>query len=201
MTMNGAPVRALHGRSKDGSGCRAPACSERETLGHVLGVCPKGELLRNARHHRIRSLIADELREMKRYEVYEEIPCIGAGDGSRRLDILVIDRREKKFWILDPTIRMETNPEQPTEVDHEKKAIYEPTFPDLMERYQMQGYNSEVIGLMIGSRGTIPKFFENFRKRFLLPASLTQRIVISVLKDSSHILHNHLYNQQPITPA
>ena len=96
---------------------------------------------------------------------------------------------------------METNLERPVEVSQEKKTIYEATFPDLVQKYQMEGYDTEGIGLMIGSRGTIPKFFDNFRREFLLSASLTHRIVISVLKDSAHILHNHLYYQQPITLA
>ena len=56
---NLAPVRALHGRSQDNTRCRH--CNEPETLPHVLGFCHYGELLRNNRHHLIRSTIAAAL--------------------------------------------------------------------------------------------------------------------------------------------
>ncbi|KAJ4442801.1 hypothetical protein ANN_04394 [Periplaneta americana] len=48
----------LHGRSQDGT-----HCSKKETLAHVLGYCPRGELLHNTRHNRIRSKIAAALSE------------------------------------------------------------------------------------------------------------------------------------------
>lgn len=57
--MNGvvAAVRALKGRSQNGNRCRSVDCNAIETLAHVLGFCKKGELLRNIRHHTVRSLI------------------------------------------------------------------------------------------------------------------------------------------------
>lgn len=58
--INGAALRVHKGRSKDSPGCTAPACSKRETFAHVLGKCLKSELLVNARHHRIRSMVAED---------------------------------------------------------------------------------------------------------------------------------------------
>ncbi|KAJ4442107.1 hypothetical protein ANN_11973 [Periplaneta americana] len=46
--------------------------SEKETLAHILGACPHGELLRNSRHHKIRSLLASALRG-KNYQIEEEV--------------------------------------------------------------------------------------------------------------------------------
>jgi len=63
---------------------------------------------------------------------------------------------------------------------------------NLGKKYQLK--QIEVIGLMIGARGTIPKFFEDFRKRFQLPKDLIHKIVMNVLRGSCNILHNHLYN-------
>ncbi|PSN38705.1 hypothetical protein C0J52_19473 [Blattella germanica] len=74
-------VRAIPGRSQDGTHCRH-CPSEKETLGHVLGSCPHGELLRNTRHHRVRSLIAKALRE-KHYSVFEEVH--GVSDDAMHL--------------------------------------------------------------------------------------------------------------------
>ena len=200
MTVNGAPVRSLHGRSKDGPACRAPGCeAEKETLAHVLGFCPKGSLLRNARHNRVRTMIADAFRGKDGQEVHEEVPCIATDDSSRRIDIIVIDRGKKQAWILDPTIRYEWNETQAKDVDEEKRTIYEPCVPDLRQKYRLAGFDVKVIGLYNGARGTISKFFVDFCRSFSLCKDLIKRIVISVLKGSCGILHNHLYCQQPVT--
>ncbi|KAJ4437095.1 hypothetical protein ANN_17230, partial [Periplaneta americana] len=58
MSSNISAVRAIPGRTLSTTRCRHPDCSELETLGHVLGQCPKGELLINARHHRVRHALA-----------------------------------------------------------------------------------------------------------------------------------------------
>ena len=199
MTVNGAPVRSLHGRSKDGPACRAPGCAaERETLSHVLGSCPKGDLLRNTRHHKYRTMVADDFR-LKGWEVFEEVPCIGNEDSSRRIDIITIDRKKKVALILDPTVRYEAGENQAVEVDEEKRRIYEPCVPDLTERYRLQGFEVKVIGLYMGARGTVPKFFVDFCHKYLLSKDLIGRIVISILKGSCSILNHHLYSQQPVT--
>ncbi|KAJ4445831.1 hypothetical protein ANN_12516 [Periplaneta americana] len=58
MSSNISAVRAIPGRTLSTTRCRHPDCSELETLGHVLGQCPKGELLINVRHHRVRHALA-----------------------------------------------------------------------------------------------------------------------------------------------
>ncbi|KAJ4446833.1 hypothetical protein ANN_13531 [Periplaneta americana] len=80
--------------------------SETETLGHVLGFCKKGELLRNNRHHRARTAIAKLLRN-RGWEVHEEIHCVSEDDYHRRVDIIDINRRTQKAMVLDPTICFE----------------------------------------------------------------------------------------------
>ncbi|KAJ4447736.1 hypothetical protein ANN_09744 [Periplaneta americana] len=73
-----------------------------ETLGHVLGFYRKTELLRNNRHHRARTMLADILRQQG-LEVHEEVHCISEDDSTRRADIIVIDRKKNTGTILDPT--------------------------------------------------------------------------------------------------
>ena len=106
MNCNLIPVRSIPGRSRD-SHCRH--CNEFETLPHVLGFCPRGELLRNNRHHKVRSCIAKLLRQSGNYEVYEEVPCISSSGSTRRADIVAIHKKLKLGYILDPTIRFEKN--------------------------------------------------------------------------------------------
>jgi len=105
MIANVAPVRAIPGRSLDGSRCRH--CNETETLPHVLGYSAHGALMRNSRHNVIRKMIADTARQ-KKNKVEEEMTCIAQGGSIRRFGILIIDERTQKAWMIDPTIRLET---------------------------------------------------------------------------------------------
>ncbi|KAG5862564.1 hypothetical protein JTB14_030433 [Gonioctena quinquepunctata] len=131
MSTDVAPVRAIPGRSINGRHCRSPDCNEIETSAHVRGYCRKGSSLRNARHHRVRTLIADELRKKK---VHEEISCVAIDGSTRRVDIIGQNRENKTGYILDPTIRYEIS-DTPEEVDMEKKTIYESTIPYFTDKY------------------------------------------------------------------
>jgi len=188
LKMNGqvAPVRALHGRGQDN---RCRHCDEIETLGHVLGFCDRGYLLRNTRHNTVRTLIADEFRRLK-WNVYEEVHCINPSRSTQRIDILIY--KNEKSYILDPTIRFETVGNQPEEVNLEKKAHYDSVIPYFKDKYKLA--DIEVIGLFIGARGTISVDFENFRTKFDLSKEMRNNIALSVIKSSVQILQHHTYN-------
>ncbi|KAJ4450998.1 hypothetical protein ANN_02434 [Periplaneta americana] len=105
MNANLTAVRGVPGRSLDRSRCRH-GCPETETLG-IQDQCNRGLLLRNARHHHVRFLIATALRK-KSWIVEEEIFCIATNGSSRRIDIIAYSQTTKKGYIIDPTIRIET---------------------------------------------------------------------------------------------
>ncbi|KAJ4432421.1 hypothetical protein ANN_21040 [Periplaneta americana] len=149
MTSNVFPLRAIPGRSRDGNNCRR-CVSEIETLGHVLGACPFSETLRNSRHHRIRSMIAEALRK-KGLTVHEEVHGISQEGSCRRIDMLAIPSGSTSAYIIDPTVRFEAQEQQPTDVHAEKCRIYEPTVPFYLEKYHLTSI--EVVGLMVGARG------------------------------------------------
>ncbi|KAJ4425837.1 hypothetical protein ANN_27463 [Periplaneta americana] len=69
-----------------------------------------------------------------------------------RADIIAINGRLKRALVLDPTIRFERNLNQATEVDIEKKSIYEPCLPYLSQKYNVPLKQWSVIGLLFGSR-------------------------------------------------
>ncbi|KAJ4434938.1 hypothetical protein ANN_23510 [Periplaneta americana] len=94
----------------------AAGCSEKETLGHVLGYCPKGELLRNNRHNKVRSSIASTLRNA-RLEVYEEVHRLGENGSTRSADIIAIKRRNQRSLILHPTVRFEKDDQQANNIN------------------------------------------------------------------------------------
>jgi len=151
LKMNGqvAPVRANHGRGQDNH-CRF--CGEIETLGHVLGFCDRGYLLRNTRHNTVRTLIADEFRRLK-WNAFEEVNCINPLKANQRIDIIVYKNKNDTSYIIDPTIRIETSENQPEEVNQEKKAHYDSVIPYFKDKYGLR--EIEVLGVFIGAGGTI----------------------------------------------
>ncbi|KAJ4435164.1 hypothetical protein ANN_23740 [Periplaneta americana] len=113
-----SPVRAVPGRSRDGTRCRR-CLSEIETLPHILGFCPYSEALRNIRHHSVCSMLVEALKELG-FTVHQEVQGLATQGSVRRIDIIAI--KNNSGYILDPTIRFETNADQPHEVDSEKKT-------------------------------------------------------------------------------
>ena len=182
-------MRTVPGRSQGDNLCRR-CHREFETLAHVLGACPFGELLRNSRHHAARSAIANALREQG-YEAYEEVHGLARDGSHRRIDIIAFKPRCSQGYIIDPTIRFESQENQPEEVDAEKRGIYEETVDFYKEKYNLEFI--QVIGLLIGARGTIPKFFVDFCTTFGLTKEFIFKIAISTLKSSIFIYRNHAF--------
>ena len=128
------------------------------------------------------------------WKVLQEVQC--TGDGSKRIDIIAYNQASKKGLILDPTIRMEQNDiHQAEAVNQEKKLHYDACIPYFQEKFGLE--NIEVIGLYVGARGTISKFFLDFIKSQALSMSLMEDIVISVLKKSVQICVHHLFSSIP----
>ncbi|KAJ4450916.1 hypothetical protein ANN_02350 [Periplaneta americana] len=193
MTAMVAPVRSLPGRSTGTTHCRH--CSEYETLPHVLGSCPQGEVLRIKRHNTIRSMIADALRS-KNLDVHEEFHCIADGGSNRRIDIIAINRNKQTAEIIDPTIRFEISATQPSEVNEEKKKIYEPTIQYLSVKYNIEKIT--VTGLFFGAGGIIPKAFVMWREKYKLTRDLQDAIDTTIIKFSVAIFRQHLYGVHSI---
>ena len=73
----------------------------------------------------------------------------------------------------------------------EKRAIYEPIIPYYKEKYHLS--KIEVVGLMVGARGTIPSHFAETCKKLGLSFNIIKSIAVSALKGSVLLLRNHLY--------
>ncbi|KAJ4427222.1 hypothetical protein ANN_24839 [Periplaneta americana] len=151
------PVRFLRGLSTGTTHCRH--CSEYETLPHVLGSFPQGEVLRIKRYNTMCTMIADAFRS-KNLDIHEEVHCIADGGSNRRIDIIAINRNKQTAEIIDPTIRFEISATQPSEVNEEKKKIYEPSYQRNTTLKKIT-----VAGLFFGARGTIPKTFDERSSR------------------------------------
>ncbi|KAJ4434783.1 hypothetical protein ANN_23354 [Periplaneta americana] len=171
---------------------RCRHCNEYETLPHVLGFCRKGELLRNNRHHWVRSRIAECLKKSGKFDIYEEVHCISSTGSTKRADIIAIDNNQKIGFIIDPTIRFEGAELQPQEIDLKKKRHYEPYFPYLEEKYHISICRWKVIGLLFGARSTISRFCINFFHRFHIDLLELQDIAINILR---HSLYSSIYEK------
>ncbi|KAJ4428814.1 hypothetical protein ANN_25807 [Periplaneta americana] len=114
MTAHVSSVRSLPGRTRDNILCRR-CHREPETLAHVLGSCPHGEVLRNSRHHRIRSMIAEQFRSIN-FQVFEEVHGLADNGSTRRIDMIAIPPNNNNGYIIDPTVRFEKQKSQPEDV-------------------------------------------------------------------------------------
>ena len=167
------------------------------SLPHVLGYCDFGLSRRNDRHHRVKLRI-NQLLHQKGLEVLDEIECVAIDEHgtrtNRRVDILAFDREKKKAFIIDPTVRYETNRDLDAAVQEEKERIYKDCFADLKEKYaQYSDFDWSVIGLWFGARGTISPGVEEFFESFGLDAKLLPEISERVLSDSIRMIHYHVY--------
>ena len=125
-----------------------------------------------------------------KYIVYEEVHGLTLDGSNRRIDMLAIPLGSYTRYIIDPKIRTESYGNQPAEVHIEKCRIYEPTIPYYLEKYKLT--DIEVIGLMVGARGTIPRLFVNFCRRFNINKTSIYNIALAAIKGSIKILRNHL---------
>ncbi|KAJ4438286.1 hypothetical protein ANN_14225 [Periplaneta americana] len=182
ISSNLSAVRSVPGRSLNTTRCRHPGCNETETLGHVLGFCRKTELLRNNRHHKARTDIADVLKR-RGWEVYEEIHCVSSLDSNRRADIVAIHGTQSKGLVLDPTIRFERDALKAQQVDEEKKSIYESCIPYLSEKCNIPTkFNEDSIVGTTDNKKTA-------NHNTLLPSSVMLRCYNNTFEDSC-ILHS-----------
>ncbi|KAJ4445176.1 hypothetical protein ANN_06977 [Periplaneta americana] len=176
------------GRSQDN---RCRHChNEVETLGHVLGSCPHGKTLQNARHHQVRSIIATALKDAD-YNNFEEVHGLSITCSTQHIDIIAFKKSTRSGYIIDPTVHFETDEEQPAKVDNEKNNIYNPTIPYYLKKYQLK--ELEVIGLMVGARGTATLFMKDVFQRLGIPKSIIPIVTLAALKGSIALLKNHLY--------
>lgn len=170
---------------------------EPETTAHVIGACDYGNQRRIVRHDEIKHQISTMLRE-KGFLCYEEVHCLDSDEGNRHrttrnrfIDILALEPNSDRAYIIDPTVRYETNDDLDTIVEEEKKRIYESCSDFLRTKYP--NYQSfEVIGLWFGARGTIGRSALDFFNRFHLPKSHLTDLAEQIIISSIHIIYHHI---------
>lgn len=125
-------------------------CSlQAETLGHILGICTYTKPARIKRHNDIRDYLANKISKTK--TVFTE-PTVNDNGELKKPDIVVKNKDE--IQVIDVTIRYEDK--DYLKVAAEEKVEKYKTTAELI-RDKTKCKTSEVLPIVIGSRGTIPK--------------------------------------------
>ena len=131
----------------------------------------------------------------KNFQVTDEAFCVDDKGSNRYVDILAGDRTNKLAYIIDPTIRYESNLDVDQEVMAEKKKIYEPCITDIKNRYALEGFEFEVLGLWFGSRGTIGRSVLDLFNRLQLDKQQLPHMAEIIVSASVRMIHQHVYAQ------
>ena len=135
---------------------RCPLCGDRQTLIHVLNICPVALKARrfNLRHDAVLEIITETIStcltttekmssDLSEYGFPHHIVPT-----TLRPDIVWWDESKKRLLLIELTISFETSFDSAAE---RKRAKYE----DLQRRAQRAGYHTTIITLEVGSRGII----------------------------------------------
>lgn len=131
---NYANLAGVPGTRKENNRCRRCVNEKKkETFNHVLGNCTFGQNRRNNRHHELKHKL-NELIRSKNYYTMDEAFCIDESGSRLFIDILAFDNNSDMAYIIDPTIRFETNEDIDELILQEKRMIYEKCIEDLKKR-------------------------------------------------------------------
>jgi len=168
---------------------------ENETISHVTGSCPSNNQQIIARHHNTKHQLTKMLQD-KDFPCFEEVYAIDNDGRSRFSDIIALDPKSNKAYIIDPTIRYETSDtEQDAKICKEKKTIYEKCIPYYDAKYAPNFGKRDwnVRGLWFGSRGTVGESVVNFFNEMKLDKSRISELSEEILIRTIQIINNHIY--------
>lgn len=194
LNINYANLNGVPGNTHSSILCRRCG-KEKETPAHVIGSCKCNSVYVTSRHHKIKNKIANLLRE-KDFICFDEVHAVDSFGNNRYSDIIAFDNQSDKAYIIDPTIRFETNDkDQDHAVQLEKQTIYDECIPFYKDKYRAQYGDRtwKTIGLWFGSRGSISNSVISFFNDFKLDKKYLTGLSESIILDSLHILHHHVY--------
>jgi hypothetical protein len=134
------------------------------------------------------------LLQEKGFHCFQEIQCTD-GDGSiRRVDIVAFKPESDQAYIIDPTVRYESNGDVGEDVQEEKNRLYASCDESLNSIYGTRYGNREFIvyGLWMGARGTVSKQVVQFFDHFKLNRRILPELAETVLIDSIRMIHHHV---------
>lgn len=149
MRTNTFGTRVVISRTKRGMDITCRKCGlARETLGHILGLCIHTKVARIKRHNDIRDFIANKVSQRK--PVFVE-PTVNEYGELKRPDIVV--KNGNQIEVVDITVRYERG-DYLEQAAKEKIDKYKNTAELIRIRTGCE--KSEVLPIVVGSRGVIP---------------------------------------------
>ena len=143
--------------------------------------------MRLARHNKVKHLITSLLRG-KGFDCYEEVQCTDKDGSIRKVDIIAFEPGSETAFMVDPTIRYETNNDIGQDVQAEKEGLYASCAKSINDLFANHGKREfRVFGLWVGGRGTISREMEQFFKSFRLDKRILPEIAEMVLSASIKI--------------
>lgn len=108
---------------------------------------------------------------------------------------MALDPKSPKAYIIDPTIRYETNDrEQDKAIREEKATIYNKCIPFYKEKYSSLGNRDWTVnGLFFGGRGSYGKSVIDFFDAFKLDKGKLKDLTELILVKTIHIINQHVY--------
>lgn len=194
LSTNYANLNGVPGVGSASNLCRKCG-KEIETIPHVIGSCPSNNLLITSRHHSIKHWLAELLRKIG-FSCFEEVYAIDSEGRTRYSDIIAFQPNSKNAFIIDPTIRFESNDiGQDKSIRDEKNDIYSKCIPFYEEKYRDSfGERSwKVRGLWFGSRGTFGNSVLEFFKEVKLDSANLKSISEEILSRTIYIINHHVY--------
>lgn len=150
-----------------------------ETIGHVLGLCIHTKQLRIKRHDEVKNFIFSKLAPSKPVTVE---PTLNINGRLFKPDLII--KSENKAFIVDVTVRYEHR-DYLQVANKEKKEKYAPCLENI--RQQMMCSESEVLPVVIGSRGAMPRDTVENLKILGLKKNDILTIALNVLRSSIEI--------------
>ncbi|CAK9834503.1 Retrovirus-related Pol polyprotein from type-2 retrotransposable element R2DM [Anthophora retusa] len=128
-----------------------------ETLGHILGNCIHTKPMRIKRHNEICQMI---VRNLPRHCAVFEEPAVNVLGELKKPDLVIKD--QQRLYVVDVTVRYEDK-------DNLQKAykqkIYKYKETAEMIRIKTMGTEAEVVPVVVGCRGAMPKSTKENLKR------------------------------------
>ena len=136
-----------------------------------------------------------ELLENKGFQCNIELRCVDSDGRTRFIDILAIEAKTNKAFIIDPTVRYETNADIEHEVVAEKKEIYDKCHDFVKQQCGVTAV--ETVGLWFGARGAVPPSVIDFWQRFGLPSKDLCALAHLTQLKTSQMIRLHAISAKP----
>ncbi|KXZ75867.1 hypothetical protein TcasGA2_TC034495 [Tribolium castaneum] len=163
--------------------------SQRETLGHILGICTSTKALRISRHDEIKNLIVDEAAKKDDEVAVTLEPTIRHPVRGNLKPDLVVQNREG-VYVVDVTVRHEDG-NLLAQGRQDKLDKYEVLLPILQER--LGAPTGEVLPIVVGTRGAMPKeTVEALKKLRITDRQTLLTISLIALRMSVKIYHTFM---------